>query len=792
MISVLLGLALSAPRTIIFEQGASYPWVQDVTLDGSQPDVNRGGEGILEGGPGRTILIRFPELRRAIGGRVKVVSAELTFVVSGPSQPKLRSVNHVPGPWSEGPIRTLADMVKTAPGPAPKGTATWRNRRAGADSQAWPQAGGATGEKLDSVAVENRTQDTLTLTGLGPAVQRWVNQDWSNHGVALSFEQRCEFFSSNAGAGRPQLKVVVEDQATPTGADLSVTLISRAPAYERYDLAPDQPTVGGVAFPSKIANATSRRWPNDGEEVTYTAVIKNVGTEASDAFQGQWSVRDEPGAIASGPALAPGEETTVTIKRPFKNSPGDHRHQSLRFTVNAADADPDNDSLDIQEGALSVGVWVPADAPKDIEDRVQRACRMVNLAFDASRFSFASEGAKERIRIQAIRRGPLQKDTGLDVEVAWTGDDWLTVRGFAPLAAGLGLPDYSQMNAVPTFTEYRAVDRFSGLAGGGDTRSDAPLPSLLTMIQEPTYDPFQSSIMFESVGLLASTDVAALNSNLGRRRGLPADILFDLPENIAVRFLTPDGLPIAGAEVRVYQSSNGKMGDVLPLRVVKSSDSGFVALPNQATGESGVPITVTGHALRPNAFGRVDAFSGNGLLVFEVRQNNQVEYAFLKVWAAVDAYHRGNRGFAQFDYRLPLPTTTLDKDRNLAPTTLRGFADGDLATPVDAGTDELILDLGRDRMAGEVRVFGLERFWPKFEIQIFGTGDDPASARIWVRELDAAWTAANRASTVDGARSVAYRGRAQRFRYLKFVNRSAAKAAGTLNEVRVVPVKAGN
>lgn len=792
MIAVFLGLCLTQTTTLELERGQLYPWCQDTTLDANKPDLNRGGDGILEGGPGRTILIRFAQLRNVVGAGKRVRSAKIVFVLSGPDQPKLRSAARVTASWGEGPIRTLEDIIKPTDGPAARWSATWRHRRAGENAIPWGSPGAGESEKIPGAKLESLTQDTVSIAGLETVVQSHLEREYDNFGFALSFEGKCEFFSANAGIARPKLVLELEDAPQPAGADLSVTLIERTPTYERYDLRSGDIVKDGVPFPGNIPNATGRRWPNDGEEVTYLAHIKNVGTAPASGFSAQWQVREVPGSTENvDKRLTPGEETVLLLKRPFRNVNSDHRVQpvALRISPKGEDVDASNDFLEVQEGGLSVGVWIKGDLGPKLEDWIQAQSRLVNDAFAASRYSFAPDGVKETVRIQAIRSGDIQTDLGLDIELQIDSrTPWLNPSVFVRLAAQLGLPTYKAMSPEPPTLSRRAFDRFPGIAGGGDMRNDAPLPSQINIIQEPVYEPFQSSIKFEPMGLLSATDVASLNSNIGRRRGLRGDVLYDLPEAISLRFLTSDGLPIVDAQVKMYQSKDGQMRNALPIQLFKTNDRGYINLSQRQTGEASNLTTVTGHTLRPNAFGRIDPNGGNGVLLFEVAKHGVVDYAWLKLWQCVDSYHRGNRSFSLFDFRLNLPTSPLEEGNNLAAGKFRGFSDGDLKIPVNTGGDYVDFDLGRDRQIGELRLFGLEGFWDAFEVRVYGTGDKPEAARLWARELDGPWSARNRIDLVEGSASVAYRGRAQRFRFIRLVNKGRAKPEATLTEVRIAAV----
>ena len=101
----------------------------------------------------------------------------------------------------------------------------------------------------------------------------------------------------------------------PQGVDLDVTFISRTPLYKAYcvEYMYDVPNQPGRPFLCP-GTENDRRWPDQGEIVTFTAHIINKGTLSSSAFDYAWHI--DGAEIASGtlPALAPAAEITATYQ----------------------------------------------------------------------------------------------------------------------------------------------------------------------------------------------------------------------------------------------------------------------------------------------------------------------------------------------------------------------------------------------------------------------------------------------------------------------------------------------
>src|SRR5207249_384140 len=149
------------------------------------------------------------------------------------------------------------------------------------------------------------------------------------------------------------------------GPDLSVVSITRTPEYERYDNRGDayvRMTEDGheSGVMMKPGGADIKKWPADGEKVTYTAIVKNVGSAPSSGCSYTWFIDfKEPhfGKI-EGP-LAPGESREVTLFQPFVADHRDHRNQPISFQIacSGQDACPSNNCLEIQACALNIGIW---------------------------------------------------------------------------------------------------------------------------------------------------------------------------------------------------------------------------------------------------------------------------------------------------------------------------------------------------------------------------------------------------------------------------------------------------
>jgi hypothetical protein len=340
------------------------------------------------------------------------------------------------------------------------------------------------------------------------------------------------------------------------------------------------------------------------------------------------------------------------------------------------------------------------------------------------------------------------------------------------------------MGSVPVegFT-YGTVDRYPGITGGGDTRYEGTVPGSMWLPYEPRrFDPW-ATLPPEATGLLAATEVASLNANLGRS-GADRKPYAGLPTSLLVRAFDLGGRPLTGMEIDFFASVGGKVDMSAPLYTVATSEQGVAILPRQESGFVGTDPA--------------------GLLLARATQNGVTEYTWLKAWQIADAYARGATAAALVDLRFNLPSSPLEAGTNLAVNRIVSDSAGSAATKLAGLVDESVstevalpeekgswveIDLGRDRTIGEIVILAKPgEFWRQFDLIGYATGQSPTNVQPFAQELDWDYTARNRSLTLDPVRAVAYRGGA-RFRFVRIVNKSGG--AGKLAGVRVTPAIVG-
>lgn len=773
MLAALLTLTVAQANPVVLFRGADiagsdtrYWSVEDTQMDRSDPSRSSGQGLVLFLGKDKRTLLRFGDLRCALGPNKRIVSAKLTITPAYLSAGGTLTLKRFGASWNESP-----GTGGVQPEPVLWST-SWDHRHFG--FQRWRDGGREfVATTASGTATVPASAESVVFDGLAGDVQAFYDRWYDNHGWAIEYTGEGGFNSAENRQLGPRLEIVAEDIAPKSGPDLSVTYIERTPEYKRYDNRGDAYVrVGGIGVMSNPGEATSKKWPSDGEEVTYIAHIKNVGESPSQGFSYTWSERLTAAGSGEGGPLAPGQETTVTLKSRFKNEHRDHRTLpvSLRIAPKGDDALAANDCLQIQSNALNLGIWVDQGfydlfakqvngaGSRSFEDWIQWQFRIWNDVFlRHSRFSFAEDGAKESVRIGRITIVPngtlsggahIPYDTpNLIYDGEWGFDSSFgeaekyidDVRRKADRALihemshQIGLIDMYVMNVDPSTPEGEGgkvkiqisgrtptrgtIDAFGGLMGGGDTRNDLLVPSQIAIPNMPTSDILFSSPLFASTDLYAKSDIAGLNATLGFRRGFYGEYLYSMPRINVVRVADRNGVLLGSGTLQFYQMEGGEFRNAQPAFAVEFTD-GSGRLPDVPTGLAAPFTTLTGQTLSPNPFGRLDVVGSNGVFLIRLDYAGQTEYTWLKAWQVFDMFARGNKTVVAHELRFNVThRTILPQDWALRKTAIdsansdganiAALIDGDASTVYKAGDkvgDWVEIDIGRDRPIGEVKL----------------------------------------------------------------------------------------
>jgi hypothetical protein len=455
-------------------------------------------------------------------------------------------------------------------------------------------------------------------------------------------------------------------ERSPRGeTDLQVVCISRTPKYPRY--APEY-TYYEVTEPSGFGpyvfsaatglglgqDAGTQRWPKVGDVVTYTATVRNRGTEAwNGAVRGVWTVDGvQKGHPAVNGPLAPGGVVTLTLKQTW-----DFESHAIAFTLDGPDARKANDTLTIDakgveflsfidEGYVAAFAESSKGYPGAVTDDI-----IDWLNFNMARFNRMFEGAGVEKRVQ-FGRLEVIPDGAPDPEVE------------------------TILYAVFPF-RFRAGDGSMRLSGYYDPAEDVDFGYLhecghqLGLIDLYRLDMGPDQNFVSKTGysaapclMLGCSHFLSVNSALAMQHwedtahGYFGQYLYGMPEHVAVRLTGAGGKPLAGARVTVYQKCERPgMGEVVTDQAKatgKADGSGVYTLPNVAIDPGMVPPLPNGDVLGANPFGYLAVVGTNGLLLLKVELNGFTDYCWLDVTEVNDAFRQGQTGTAVFDRALSL------------------------------------------------------------------------------------------------------------------------------------------
>lgn len=447
--------------------------------------------------------------------------------------------------------------------------------------------------------------------------------------------------------------------------DLQVVSIARTPRYPRYDpiynvYQVTEPSGFGPYIFSVATglgseqNANTQRWPNIGSNVTYTATVRNRGTNNwSGALNLRWYVDN---ALISqqtpNVSLTPGQTTTFTLNRTWDGASHD-----IRFEINVNDARSSNNSLTVNTKSVGFLSYIdlsyienfrestvdyPQAATNDFIDWLNRHMARFNELF-------AQAGTPKRVHFEVLQTlrdtdpNPgintiffavfpfryLANDGSLRLSGYYHPDDDIDYGLLHEMGHQLGLIDLYQLNTSPEQNQVNQTG-YSAIA------------CLMNGVS-----PF-----------LSEHSARAMTHWYETAHGYYGQYLYSMPETVKMRFLGRDGRPLTNASVKIYQKCERPgVGSVITnqIKAQGTTDAnGEYVLPNVPLNPNLVPAAFNGDRLRNNPFGYVAVVGTNGLLLLRIEKDGFVDYAWLDITEVNNAYWRGQTNIATFERTLSL------------------------------------------------------------------------------------------------------------------------------------------
>jgi|GEM_PF-1315083 len=426
-----------------------------------------------------------------------------------------------------------------------------------------------------------------------------------------------------------------------TAPDLTVGWIERTPKSERYLV--DYPNLKPV-----VRNAGTKRWPDVGEAITWTAHIANRGRTRASTFTLNWYVGNARVQSTRHNALPPGGTTSVDLRWNWQASP--HTIRAEIVPDFPGERTVLNDELTIGTDDMTFGFVIEKGTINHLnatpnrlgsigyEDWLQTVIDDMHRRFALSTYDFAPNGVEMRLRIGKItvtednvNPGPfapidLEVDGGWRFPTSGRGE----YRNFNIL--------YNHALVHELMHQLGVIDTYQFHLGREQNEVNTstygcPYASLMGGSWEPT--------TFDGT-MLGPHSVHSLNSSIGYRRGHYGVYLYDLPRTIRVQVTNAAGVRLANTDVRFYQRRLDRILDGTPEFTLRTDGNGLATLPNRSV--DGSITTATGQRLQDNPFGVPSVVGFNGFFLMEVRFGDQVFHQPFLIEEANVAFARGFRG----------------------------------------------------------------------------------------------------------------------------------------------------
>lgn len=510
---------------------------------------------------------------------------------------------------------------------------------------------------------------------------------------------------------RPSLKRVEPSKRPPSQnkpdlPDLDVTYIERLPrtlsCHANIDYSNGMPRLLLPELPAL--------YPAEGSEVTFVAHVINKGTRRSQPFRYLWQFDGAPIGEGSHPALAPGQEAMIELRRAWQN--GAH---SIEFGVlqdgNAPEVSLRNNSLRDRTDALGLLIHVTRESYADynavqnmadsfsFEDWVQTHFEVMNALFEQSIYPCTPDGCPQRVRVDKIllvNEASARADasvaqrngaaSGCYYQGTWQFGRW---DNYAWRMTNIDWGFIHEMgHQLGLIDEYHWFINSERVLVKGD---DGQFVNL-----EHGYSAAQSMMCQHGPYAFSEHAAGALKANLQRPRGFYGDYQYATPDITRLRVLGRDGAPVVQAQISLYGQNAQSLVTEPPLAVLSTGEDGTCVVPNRPVETCCLP---GGVALRPNPFGKINVVGHGGLMLIKVAWRGFVEWHWLEIAELNIAAWRGHSQFVR-DVATLLPTESAPV---LSPPTARAAFVNEHevqinATPVNGATAYRLY--GRKNRAG--------------------------------------------------------------------------------------------
>lgn len=450
--------------------------------------------------------------------------------------------------------------------------------------------------------------------------------------------------------------------------DIQVVSISRTPYYPRYNasytntLVTEANGFGPYWFSACTAldggqDENTKHLPEIGETTTYTATIRNRGTNPiSQTATISWTL---DGLIVDSEsvtiALEPGEIWQKTL-----NQIWDNNSHELSFNIDITDSRPENNTLTIDTKSVGFLTYIDRSFIEKFRDEWSKKhpgsttddpIDWLNMHMTRFNELFADAGCDKRVRydiLQVIDDYESDPTTPEAINFAifpfryhwytdgdprtsgyYHNDDDIDYGLLHEMGHQMGMIDVYQLN----------LDGASNQVNGQSYSAHADLMTGCS----PFINEFHA---------------LAMQSWLNTAHGMYGQFLYNIPATVQLQLIGRDGNPLGNADVKIYQmAERDGLGKVITNQVKAQGtcdSQGIFTLPNVPVDNGLVPQSPSGEILNDNPFGYVHVIGNNGLLLFEVEYNGERDFCWLDITETNVAYWKGDTDNAIFERQLAI------------------------------------------------------------------------------------------------------------------------------------------
>ncbi len=447
--------------------------------------------------------------------------------------------------------------------------------------------------------------------------------------------------------------------------DLQVVSIARTPRYPRYLPTYTQYTItepsgfGPYIFSAATGlgggqEPNTPRWPEPGDPVTYTATVRNRGTNIwVGTLGGTWrldgQVVDQPGR---GVSLEPDDTTTFSVVIPW-----DGASHTVEFTLDISDDRATNNRRAIDTKSVAFLSFVDRTYYEDFREETSQYpaaatddfLDWLNRHMDRFNQMFADAGCAKRVHFDVLEiLADEAPDPAIDrVDFAIfpfryrAGEGTLRHSGYWDPAEDIDFGLLHEMGHQLGLIDLYRLD----------------LPAERNEVSASSY--FTVPGLMHGVShFLSQHSANAMNHWLDVAHGYYGQYMYNMPETICLRVLGSDGQPLSGAHIRMYQMvERPGQGQVITDQVKAQGTTGpdgLWTLPNVPIDPALVPPALTGDTLHDNPFGYLAVVGTNGLLLFRIEKDSFVDYAWLDITEVNNAWFAGQTQTAVFDRQVAI------------------------------------------------------------------------------------------------------------------------------------------